>query len=167
MSAVARLTSRFATLFSTRMMPVALRPAADEPPAKRLKMESAAAPVAAPTSPTTSAASPLSKKQSKTQQKAAAKAAERAAGGSFRPRPDVPTAGELAEIAALQAAAPEFTRSYAHEVEYRGKMVLAPMVRSGSLPTRLLSLYYGAGLVWSPEIVDKAIIGATRSVDRE
>ena len=34
-------------------------------------------------------------------------------------------------------------------VDYRGgKVVLAPMVRSGELPTRLLSLKYGADLVW-------------------
>ncbi|CUA76381.1 tRNA-dihydrouridine synthase 2 [Rhizoctonia solani] len=39
------------------------------------------------------------------------------------------------------------------------------MVRSGTLPTRLLSLKYGATLVWSPEIVDKAIIGSERIVD--
>lgn len=33
-------------------------------------------------------------------------------------------------------------------VDYRGKVVLAPMVRSGELPMRLLSLHYGADLVW-------------------
>ena len=33
-------------------------------------------------------------------------------------------------------------------VDYRGKVVLAPMVRSGELPTRLLALEYGADLVW-------------------
>lgn len=33
-------------------------------------------------------------------------------------------------------------------VEYRGKLVLAPMVRSGELPSRLLALHYGADLVW-------------------
>jgi tRNA-dihydrouridine synthase 2 len=33
-------------------------------------------------------------------------------------------------------------------VDYRGKVVLAPMVRSGELPMRLLSLKYGADLVW-------------------
>ena len=32
---------------------------------------------------------------------------------------------------------------------------------------RLLSLYYGAGLVWSPEVVDRAIIGSERVVDRK
>ncbi|BEI94586.1 uncharacterized protein CcaverHIS019_0701580 [Cutaneotrichosporon cavernicola] len=61
----------------------------------------------------------------------------------------------------------ELERSYAHELVYSNKLVLAPMVRSGVLPARLLSLYYGAGLVWTPEIVDKAIIGAQRSVDPE
>lgn len=42
---------------------------------------------------------------------------------------------------------------------------LAPMVRIGTLPTRLLALEYGADLVWGPEIVDKAIIGSARVVD--
>jgi hypothetical protein len=35
-----------------------------------------------------------------------------------------------------------------HGVDYRGKIVLAPMVRSGELPSRLLALRYGADLVW-------------------
>ncbi|KAL7798098.1 FMN-linked oxidoreductase [Trichoderma ceciliae] len=47
-------------------------------------------------------------------------------------------------------------------VDYRGKVVLAPMVRSGELPSRLLALKYGADLVWGPETVDRAIIGTTR-----
>ena len=47
-------------------------------------------------------------------------------------------------------------------VDYRGKVVLAPMVRSGELPSRLLALKYGADLVWGPETVDKAMIGTTR-----
>lgn len=33
-------------------------------------------------------------------------------------------------------------------VDYRGTIVLAPMVRSGELPSRLLALQYGADLVW-------------------
>jgi len=33
-------------------------------------------------------------------------------------------------------------------VDYRSKIVLAPMVRSGELPSRLLALHYGADLVW-------------------
>jgi tRNA-dihydrouridine synthase 2 len=44
-------------------------------------------------------------------------------------------------------------------VDYRGKVVLAPMVRSGELPSRLLALHYGADLVWGPETVDKSMIG--------
>ncbi|KAG0137587.1 hypothetical protein HOY82DRAFT_477688 [Tuber indicum] len=46
-----------------------------------------------------------------------------------------------------------------------GKCVLAPMVRTGELPTRLLALKYGADLVWGPETVDKGIIGAQRVVN--
>jgi tRNA-dihydrouridine synthase 2 len=47
-------------------------------------------------------------------------------------------------------------------VDYRGKVVLAPMVRSGELPTRLLALKYGADLVWGPETIDRSMIGTTR-----
>lgn len=50
-------------------------------------------------------------------------------------------------------------------VNYRGKVVLAPMVRSGELPSRLLALHYGADLVWGPETVDRAMIGTTRKVN--
>lgn len=52
-------------------------------------------------------------------------------------------------------------------VDYRGKIVLAPMVRSGELPSRLMALKYGADLVWGPETIDKAIIGTTRNVCEE
>jgi tRNA-dihydrouridine synthase 2 len=47
-------------------------------------------------------------------------------------------------------------------VDYRGKVVLAPMVRSGEISSRLLALHYGADLVWGPETVDKSMIGTTR-----
>lgn len=47
-------------------------------------------------------------------------------------------------------------------VDYRGKIVLAPMVRSGECPSRLIALKYGADLVWGPETIDKALIGTTR-----
>ncbi|MCJ1471277.1 hypothetical protein MMC07_009925 [Pseudocyphellaria aurata] len=47
-------------------------------------------------------------------------------------------------------------------VDYRNKIVLAPMVRSGELPSRLLALKYGADLVWGPETVDKSMIGTTK-----
>ncbi|POS69171.1 dihydrouridine synthase [Diaporthe helianthi] len=50
-------------------------------------------------------------------------------------------------------------------VDYRGKLVLAPMVRSGELPSRLLALHYGADLVWGPETVDRSMLGATRRVN--
>ncbi|KAL3432294.1 hypothetical protein BDV09DRAFT_133446 [Aspergillus tetrazonus] len=53
----------------------------------------------------------------------------------------------------------------ANGVDYRGKVVLAPMVRSGELPSRLLALKYGADLCWGPETIDRAMIGTTRRVN--
>ncbi|KAL1878728.1 tRNA-dihydrouridine synthase 2 [Diaporthe australafricana] len=53
----------------------------------------------------------------------------------------------------------------ARGVDYRGKLVLAPMVRSGELPSRLLALHYGADLVWGPETVDRSMLGTTRRVN--
>ncbi|PGH14895.1 hypothetical protein AJ79_02758 [Helicocarpus griseus UAMH5409] len=50
-------------------------------------------------------------------------------------------------------------------VDYRGKIVLAPMVRSGELPSRLLALKYGADLVWGPETIDKSLIGCNRHIN--
>lgn len=47
-------------------------------------------------------------------------------------------------------------------VTYAGKLVLAPMVRAGELPTRLMALAHGADLVWSPEIIDKKLIQCIR-----
>lgn len=52
-------------------------------------------------------------------------------------------------------------------LDYKGKLALAPMVRISELPTRLLSLRYGADLVWGPEIVDKKLIQCTRSYNEK
>lgn len=52
-------------------------------------------------------------------------------------------------------------------LEYENGIFLGPMVRIGTLPTRLLSLEYGADLVWGPEIVDRAIIGTERKVNAD
>ncbi|KAF8167547.1 hypothetical protein B0H34DRAFT_645767 [Crassisporium funariophilum] len=49
--------------------------------------------------------------------------------------------------------------------DFKNGVFLAPMVRSGALPTRLLALKHGATLVWGPEIVDKAILHSKREVD--
>ncbi|CAG8735551.1 7908_t:CDS:10, partial [Cetraspora pellucida] len=50
-------------------------------------------------------------------------------------------------------------------LDYRNKIILAPMVRIGTLPMRLLALEYGADLVYSPEIVDKKMIASERQFD--
>ncbi|KAH0837887.1 hypothetical protein J3R83DRAFT_6115 [Lanmaoa asiatica] len=48
---------------------------------------------------------------------------------------------------------------------FKNGVFLAPMVRSGALPTRLTALKHGATLVWGPEMVDKAILHTERVVD--
>ncbi|KAG9027748.1 hypothetical protein FRB95_007407 [Tulasnella sp. JGI-2019a] len=61
----------------------------------------------------------------------------------------------------IKLDAPTATRP----LNYKDGVMLAPMVRSSTLPSRLLALKYGADLVWGPETVDKAIIGCERAVD--
>ncbi|XP_022343049.2 tRNA-dihydrouridine(20) synthase [NAD(P)+]-like [Crassostrea virginica] len=45
---------------------------------------------------------------------------------------------------------------------YRNKTILAPMVRVGTLPMRLLALQYGADLVYTEEIIDFKILKSKR-----
>ncbi|KAI1303572.1 tRNA-dihydrouridine(20) synthase [NAD(P)+]-like [Halotydeus destructor] len=48
---------------------------------------------------------------------------------------------------------------------YRDKLILAPMVRIGNLPTRLLALRYGADLVYSEETIDWRLLRCKRHVN--
>lgn len=48
---------------------------------------------------------------------------------------------------------------------YRNKLILAPMVRVGTLPMRLLALDYGADLVYSEEIIDHKMVRSKRIVN--
>lgn len=48
---------------------------------------------------------------------------------------------------------------------YSNKVMLAPMVRIGTLPTRLLALDYGADLVYGEEIIDFKIMRCKRLVN--
>ncbi|XP_035904059.1 tRNA-dihydrouridine(20) synthase [NAD(P)+]-like [Anopheles stephensi] len=47
-------------------------------------------------------------------------------------------------------------------IDYRNKFILAPMVRVGTLPMRLLALEYGADLVYTEEIIDWKLLRAER-----
>lgn len=62
----------------------------------------------------------------------------------------------------IMASSPKHVAIPKNGVNYRDKVVLAPMVRSGELPSRLLALKYGADLVWGPETVDMSMIGTTK-----
>ena len=52
-------------------------------------------------------------------------------------------------------------------MEYRDKYILAPMVRIGTLPMRLLCLKYGADLVYSEEIVDHKMLQCKRIINSD
>ena len=41
---------------------------------------------------------------------------------------------------------------------YRGKVILAPMVRVGGLPFRMTCLHYGADIVYAEEIIAQRFV---------
>lgn len=47
-------------------------------------------------------------------------------------------------------------------LDYSGKMILAPMVKIGTTPTRLLALDYGADIVYTEEIIDWRLLRSER-----
>ncbi|XP_055523918.1 tRNA-dihydrouridine(20) synthase [NAD(P)+]-like [Wyeomyia smithii] len=50
-------------------------------------------------------------------------------------------------------------------MDYRNKIILAPMVRVGTLPMRLLALSYGADIVYTEEIIDWKLLKSERFVN--
>lgn len=51
------------------------------------------------------------------------------------------------------------------ELDWRGKHILAPMVRVGTLPFRLLAADYGADITYGEELVDHKVIKCIREVN--
>ncbi|XP_032295353.1 tRNA-dihydrouridine(20) synthase [NAD(P)+]-like isoform X1 [Drosophila virilis] len=52
-----------------------------------------------------------------------------------------------------------------HFLDYRNKLILAPMVRVGTLPMRLLALEMGADIVYTEELVDLKLIKSIRRLN--
>lgn len=50
-------------------------------------------------------------------------------------------------------------------LDYRNKIILAPMVRVGTLPMRLLALSFGADIVYTEEIIDWKLLKSERRVN--
>lgn len=48
------------------------------------------------------------------------------------------------------------------KLTYDNKIILAPMVRVGTLPMRLLALDYGADIVYSEELIDWKFLRSVR-----
>lgn len=53
-------------------------------------------------------------------------------------------------------------REVASRLSYSDKTILAPMVRAGRLPLRLLALKYGADIVYCEELIDRKILTCRR-----
>lgn len=51
------------------------------------------------------------------------------------------------------------------KLDYTNKIILAPMVKVGTLATRLLALRYGADIVYSEEIIDFKFLRSYRQVN--
>jgi tRNA-dihydrouridine synthase 2 len=47
-------------------------------------------------------------------------------------------------------------------MDYRNKNILAPMVKAGTLPLRLLALQYGADIVYCEELIDWKLLRSSR-----
>jgi tRNA-dihydrouridine synthase 2 len=52
-------------------------------------------------------------------------------------------------------------------INYRNAKILAPMVRIGVLPFRMIAEQCGADIVYSEELVDKKLLACTRSINEE
>ncbi|CAM6033437.1 unnamed protein product [Sphagnum compactum] len=52
------------------------------------------------------------------------------------------------------------------ELQYRGKHILAPMVRVGTLPFRMLAAEYGADITYGEEIIDHRLLRCTRKINK-
>ena len=47
-------------------------------------------------------------------------------------------------------------------LDYRNKMIMAPMVKIGTTPSRLVALDYGADILYTEEIIDWRLIRSKR-----
>ncbi|KAJ3201001.1 hypothetical protein HDU82_008452 [Entophlyctis luteolus] len=70
-----------------------------------------------------------------------------------------PLASPWRQVPAFIAERPP---EHIRDLDYRGKLILAPMVRCGTLPMRLLALDHGADIVYSPETIDRRLARSRR-----
>ncbi|XP_034251715.1 tRNA-dihydrouridine(20) synthase [NAD(P)+]-like [Thrips palmi] len=79
-------------------------------------------------------------------------------GGSLRPRNGTGGAADGPhEVKPVKATS--------DRLNYSGKTILAPMVRVGTLPMRLLALEFGADIVYSEELIDWKLLRSFRRVN--
>ena len=54
------------------------------------------------------------------------------------------------------------TKNKRPRLNYENKMIMAPMVKIGTTPARLVALEYGADIVYTEEIIDWRLLRSTR-----
>lgn len=59
----------------------------------------------------------------------------------------------------------KMTIEKAMRLDYSNKIILAPMVRVGTLPTRLLALEMGADIVYTEELIDLRLFKCKRTIN--
>ncbi|KAE8742753.1 hypothetical protein FOCC_FOCC011680 [Frankliniella occidentalis] len=80
--------------------------------------------------------------------------------------PSAPSAeGRLQDVAEAKANGIGEVRPHVNRLSYSGKTILAPMVRVGTLPMRLLALEFGADIVYSEELIDWKLLRSFRRVN--
>lgn len=57
------------------------------------------------------------------------------------------------------------TNVNSNRLQYANKIIMAPMVRVGTLPMRLLALRYGADIVYTEELIDWKLLKSDRRVN--
>ena len=67
--------------------------------------------------------------------------------------------GETRDINSDKESEPKIMRP---RLNYENKMIMAPMVKIGTTPARLVALEYGADIVYTEEIIDWRLLRSTR-----
>lgn len=57
------------------------------------------------------------------------------------------------------------TNTNVNRLKYQNKLIMAPMVRVGTLPMRLLALKYGADIVYTEELIDWKLLKTERRIN--
>lgn len=67
----------------------------------------------------------------------------------------------------VKSSRTRLNKEVGNRLSYKNKIILAPMVRVGTLPMRLLALEFGADIVYTEELIDWKLLRSFRRVNGE